>query len=490
MGDIKGFLKSRRQEAKCRPVCLRLKDYRDVISPRSDEATKEQASRCMDCGTPFCHWACPIGNYIPEYNDAVFSGQWKKAFGLLQANNNFPEFTGRLCPALCEYACVLGINDDPITIKENELAIIEYAFDAGFIRANAPKKRTNKKIAVIGSGPAGLAAADQLNKAGHKVVVFERDDKIGGILRYGIPDFKLEKWIIDRRLAILEKEGMEFITGINIGIDYKVSKLKKEFDAICLAIGSRTPRDLKIEGRELKDIYFAMDYLTQVNRRVAKENIVSSELIDAKGKRIVVIGGGDTGADCVGTANRQGASCVVQIEVMLKPDECRTDDYPWPKYPLLLKTTSSHEEGAQRDWCILTKKFIGEDNILKKLSCVRVEFVAPDVPRPTSNVSRNNCPVMKEISGSDFTIDADMAILAVGFIHPEHSRLLTDLGVKFDERGNVKTDINYMTSAKNVFSVGDARRGQSLIVWAISEGRSAAHSIDKYLMGESNLPVI
>lgn len=489
MGDIKGFLKTKRQESKYRPVCVRLKDYRDVALPRSDEAIKEQASRCMDCGTSFCHWACPIGNYIPEYNDAVFNGQWKKAFGLLQINNNFPEFTGRLCPALCEYACVLGINDDPITIKENELAIIEYAFDAGFIRANPPKKRTDKKIAVIGSGPAGLALADQLNKVGHKVVVFEQDDKIGGILRYGIPDFKLEKWIIDRRLAILEKEGIEFIANTNVGAGYKASKLKKEFDAIVLACGSRTPRDLKIEGRELSGIYFAMDYLTQSNRRVAKENIASSKLIDAKGKRVVVIGGGDTGADCVGTANRQGAACVVQIEVMPTPAECRSDDYPWPKYPLLLKTTSSHEEGVKRQWSILTKKFIGENGKLKKLACVRVEFVS--VGRGTLDVGRTKaCPAMREIPNSEFEIEADTALLAVGFVHPEHSPLLPDLGVEYDQRGNVKTDAHFMTKAKGVFAAGDMHRGQSLIVWAISEGRSAAHNIDKYLMGESNLPVI
>jgi glutamate synthase (NADPH/NADH) small chain len=504
MGDPRGFLKAKRQESKYRPVCLRLKDWRDVALPRSDETVKEQASRCMDCGTAFCHWACSVGNNIAEFNDAVFNGQWKKAFNLLQINNNFPEFTGRLCPALCEYACVLGINDESITIKENELAIIEYAFDAGFIRANAPARRTGKKVAVIGSGPAGLTAADQLNKAGHKVVVFERDDKIGGILRYGIPDFKLEKWIIDRRLAFLEKEGIEFVTGINVGIDYKVSKLKDKFDAICLTIGSRLPRDLEIKGRDLKGIYFAMDYLTQSNRRQAKENINTDEFIDAKNKRVVVIGGGDTGADCVGTANRQGASCTVQIEVMPMPDSCRSDAYPWPKYPLLLKTTSSHEEGVQRQWCILTKKFIGENGQLKKLSCVRVEFVNqpqavrqahhpsnyPEQSQGVTSFRLQACPVMKEVPNSEFEIEADMAILAVGFVHPEHSQLLTELGVKFDERGNIKTDLNYMTSAKKVFSAGDCRRGQSLIVWAIAEGRSAAHHIDKYLMGESNLAIM
>ena len=487
MGDIKGFLKVKRISSKYRPVCIRVKDYKEVAVPRSDDASKEQASRCMDCGTAFCNWACPIGNYIPEWNDLVFRNQWKRAFQLLDATNNLPEITGRLCPALCEYACVLGINDDPVTIRENEFAIIEYGFDAGFIRANPPKKRTNKKIAVIGSGPAGISAAAQLNKAGHNVTVFERDDKIGGILRYGIPDFKLEKWIIDRRINLLEKEGIEFVTNTNVGVDIKASKLKKEFDAIVLTGGSRVPRDLKIEGREVSGIYFAMDYLTQSNRRVAKEKFPADKLIDAKGKKVVVIGGGDTGADCVGTANRQGASCVVQIEVMPKPSECRTDDFPWPKYPLLLKTSTSHEEGANRDWCILTKKFIGENGRLTKLSCVRVEFV--DDPK-RSTLSANRCPVMREIPGSNFEIDADLVLLAVGFIHPEHSLLLTDLGVEYDNRGNVKTDEHFMTTAKGVFSAGDMHKGQSLIVWAIAEGRQAAYNVDKYLMGKSNLPII
>ncbi|MEI8348941.1 MAG: glutamate synthase subunit beta [Candidatus Omnitrophota bacterium] len=488
MGDIKGFLKIRRQETKYRPVCSRSKDYREVISLRSDDASKEQASRCMDCATPFCHWGCPVGNYIPEWNDALFKGQWKKAFKLIDITNNFPEFTGRLCPATCEHACVLGINDDPVTIRENELAIIEYAFEAGFVRANPPRLHTGKKIAVVGSGAAGLAAASQLNKAGHTVTVFERDNKIGGILRYGIPDFKLEKWVLDRRLAILEKEGIEFITGVNVGIDYKTSKLNKEFDAVCLACGSRTPRDLSIEGRNLKGVHFAMDYLMQSNKRVVKEKIEANTYIDAKDKRVVVIGGGDTGADCVGTAHRQGARCVVQIEVMPQPPLCRSKDYPWPKYPLLLKTSTSHEEGGQRQWSILTKRFIGENGILKKISCVKVEFV---VEHRTSNVGlAKTCPVMKEIPGSDFEIDADLVILAVGFVGPERAGLLTELGVVYDARGNVETNENYMTSVDKVFSAGDMHRGQSLLVWAIAEGRRMAYYVDVYLMGESNLPLI
>lgn len=480
MGDPKGFLKIKRQAFQYRPICERVKDYREVMVLRSDRHSQEQASRCMDCGTPFCHWGCPLGNFIPEWNDFMFMGQWKKAFEFLQATNNFPEITARLCPAICEYACVLGINDDPIAIKENELAIIEYAFSQGFIKPNPPKNRTNKRVAVVGSGPAGLSCADQLNKAGHKVAVFERDDRIGGILRYGIPDFKLEKWVIDRRLEILEKEGIEFVVGMEVGTDYKISKLKKEFDAVCLSCGSRIPRDLKIEGRNLKGIYFAMDYLIQANKKVAGEKIAEDRLIDARGKKVVVIGGGDTGSNCVGTAHRQGASSVIQIELLSKPSQNRSEDYPWPTYPLLLKTSTSHEEGGERLWSVLTKKFIGENGHLKKLSCLKVEFIKQSYPHGHRQVK--NRPIMKEMPGTEFEIDADLAILALGFIHPEPKGLLSGLAVKLDKRGNVKTDRNYQTSVKGIFSAGDMRRGQSLVAWAISEGRGAALAIDKYLM--------
>ncbi len=491
MGDPKGFLKIKRQKAQCRPVCDRVKDYEEVIVFRTDSDSKEQASRCMDCGTPFCHWGCPVGNYIPEWNDLMFHGHWEKALELLSATNNFPEFTGRLCPAPCEYACVLGINEDPVTIRENELAIIEHGFKKGFIKARPPKKRTGKKAAVIGSGPAGLAAADQLNKAGHKVVVFEKDDKTGGILRYGIPDFKIDKKIIERRLKILDKEGIEFRTGINVGIDYPVSKLKKEFNAICLTGGSRQPRDLKIEGRDLKGVYFAMDYLVQSNKRTCNLSDFGSrqdgdfrsrieDFIDAKDKKVLVIGGGDTGADCVGTAHRQRAKSVVQIEVLPKPSECRPEDQPWPKYPMILKTSSSHEEGGEREWAILTKKFTGEDGDVKKVLCVKIDFQKDAL----------GCPVMAEIQGSEFDIEADLVILAIGFVRPEHHGLLEHLGVEFDPRGNVKTDENYMSSIRGVFSAGDMRAGQSLIVWAISEGRRAAYYIDKFLMGRTSLPML
>ncbi|HAH19779.1 MAG: glutamate synthase [Omnitrophica WOR_2 bacterium GWF2_43_52] len=490
--DIKGFLKVKRGHAEYRPVCERVKDYKEVIVLRSASQSEEQGLRCMDCGTPFCHFGCPVGNYIPEWNELVASGKWQKAFELLNATNTMPEITGRLCPALCEYACVLGINDDPVTIRENELAIIETAFKEGFIKPQPPKKLTGKKVAVVGSGPAGLSTASQLNKAGHTVVVFEKYTHAGGILRYGIPDFKLEKRVIDRRVAIWKKEGIKFKTNINVGIDYPASKLLKEFDAACLAGGSRVARDLKIEGRELAGIHFAMDYLIQSNQRASEEKpnphwknsnagLEVGQLIDAKGKRVLVIGGGDTGADCVGTANRQGASCVVQIEVMPKPPECRTEDMPWPRYPMLLKTSSSHEEGGERQWAVLTKKFIGENGKVTKVSCVRAEFPGKDA---------KGCPVMREVAGSEFEIEADLVILAIGFVHPEHEGLLKGLKIELDSRGNVKTDENYMTSKKGVFSAGDMRRGQSLIVWAIHEGRHAARAIDAYLMGKSSLPIL
>ncbi len=478
MGDVKGFLKVKRQPGTYRPVCERVKDFAEVNLLRSDAQNKEQSSRCMDCGTPFCHSGCPIGNYIPEWNDLVFHNQWEKAFDLLDVTNNLPEITGRICSVLCEYACVLGINDDPVTIRENELGIIEYAFKHGLIKPWIIKKRTGKKIAVVGSGPAGLSCADQLNSAGHKVVVFERDDAIGGILRYGIPEFKLEKKIIDRRIKILEKEGIKFKTNVNVGADKSVKKLLQEFDAVCIACGSRAARDLNIEGRNLSGINFAMDYLIQSNKRIKGEKIPADKLIDAKGKRVVVIGGGDTGADCVGVAHRQGASCVSQIEIMPKPPTCRTQDYSWPKYPLLLKSSTSHEEGGQRDWSVLTKKFIGSGGKIKKLSCVKVEF----------KKDASGCAIMQEVGGSGFEIETDLVILALGFLHPEKKGIIEELKLDLDQRQNVKTGNNFMTSKKGVFTCGDMHRGQSLIVWAIAEGRRAAYHIDKYLMNESILP--
>jgi len=481
MDKERGFLKSARLSSVCREVSERLGDYKDVYKMRSVEQSFEQTSRCMDCSTPFCHWGCPIGNYIPEWNDHVFNGNWKQALKLLEATNNLPEITGRVCPGLCEYSCVLGLNDDPVTIRENELAIVEEGFKNGWIGPKRIENRTNKKIAVIGSGPAGLSCAAQLNRAGHQVVIFERDNLPGGILRYGIPDFKLEKYILDRRIDIWKEEGVVFKTGVNVGVDYPAKKLLENFDAVCLAGGARVPRDLSIEGRDLKGIYFAMDYLSQSNRRVSKEHILQADLIDAAGKQVVVIGGGDSGADCVGTAHRQGAASVVQIEVLPQPAQCRTQAYPWPKYPLLLKVSSSHQEGGQRHWAVLTKRFIGEKGLLKKIACVKVEF---------TQASGKACSLMHEIAGSEFQINADLVVLAVGFLHPEHSGLLKDLNVKFDSRGNILTQENYMTNIEKIFSAGDMRRGQSLVVWAIAEGRRCAYFMDKYLMLESNLPAI
>lgn len=474
MGDSQGFLKIKRRDSEYRPVCERVKDYREVGILRKARYSQEQASRCMDCGTPFCHWGCPIGNYIPEWNDLVFAGLWEKAFQLLDATNNFPEITARLCPALCEYACVLGINDEPVTIKENELAIIEHAFKTGLVKPQLPNKRSDKKVAVIGSGPAGLACADELNKKGYRVTVFEKDALPGGILRYGIPDFKLEKWILGRRLAILEKEGIEFISGVNVGVDIGILELKKNFSAVCLAIGSRVPRDLKIEGRQLGGINFAMDYLIQSNKIVAGAKIPFDKLIDARNKRVVIIGGGDTGADCLGLAHRQGASYVIQIELLAQPPSCRIENFPWPKYPLLLKQSSSHQEGGERDWAVLTKRFSGQKGRIEKLDCVRVEFSKKD---PKS------CLVIQELPGSEFTVKADLVILALGFMHPEKQRLIESLNLELDSRGCVKTDDLFMTSAKGIFSAGDMHRGQSLVVWAIDEGRKAAGCIDQFLAG-------
>ena len=464
MGEVKGFLKIKRAKAAYRPVCERIKDYQDVAVMPTEERSAEQGSRCMDCGTPFCHWGCPIGNYIPEWNDALFRRNKKKANALLSATNNFPEITGRICPALCEYACVLGINDDPVTIRENELAVIEHAFKEGMIKPEPPDSRTKKRVAVIGSGPAGLACADMLNRAGHSVTVFERDHKPGGILRYGIPDFKLEKGVIDRRLNILEAEGIEFKTGTNVGTDVKACDILNTFDAVVMAGGSRVARDLNIEGRELGGINLAMEYLMQSNRRVSGETIAKDMLIDAKGKKVVVIGGGDTGSDCIGTAIRQGASCVVQLEILPKPAEKRqADKHPWPLYPITLKTSSSHEEGADRHWSVSAKRFVGKDGRVKKLVCYRADNT------------------MKEIPGTEFDIEADMVILAMGFLHPEHKGLVKELGLELDVRGNVKTNGLYATSAEKVFACGDMRRGQSLVVWAIAEGRACARSVDQIL---------
>jgi glutamate synthase (NADPH/NADH) small chain len=433
----------------------------------------------MDCGIPFCHHGCPLGNIIPEFNDAIYRKNWLEAYDILRSTNNFPEFTGRICPAPCETSCVLGINQPAITIEEIEKHIIEIAFDKGFVQPHKPIVRTGKKIAVVGSGPAGLAAAAQLNEAGHHITVFERDDAPGGLLRYGIPDFKLEKWVIDRRLRIMEEEGVVFRCNANVGVDVSINDLLREYHAIVLAGGSTIPRDLRIPGRHLKGAHFAMDFLKQQNKRVSEKD-VNAEDIMATGKNVVVIGGGDTGSDCVGTSNRHGAKSITQFELMPKPPSDRTDYMPWPTYPMTLKTSSSHEEGVERKWSISTKEFVGDENgNLKGLKIVDLKwnFGAQDKPAG-----------FEEIPGTEREIPCELALFAMGFVHPQHEGLLTELGVELDERGNVKaSEKAFQTNISKVFTAGDMRRGQSLVVWAISEGRECARKVDEYLVGYSLL---
>lgn len=477
--DRKAFLKISRKQVLCRPINERVKDFKEVTILPSREDSREQASRCMECGTPFCHWACPVGNYIPEWNDAATSGRWKKAYRLLGATNNFSEITARVCPAPCEYSCVLGINDHPVAIKDNELAVIEQAFKKGYIKPDISAKKTGKKIAIIGSGPAGLAAADQLNKVGHNLTVLEKDDAAGGILRYGIPDFKLDKGILDRRILLMQKEGVKFKLNKEVGKDICVNRLKKDFDALLLAVGCDIPRDLKLPGRDLQGIYFAMDYLRQSNKKVSGRKIPKQKEINAEGKRVVVIGGGDTGADCVGVANRQGAKCITQIEIMPKPPECRSKSDAWPRYPLILKTSTSHQEGAKRLWSILAKKFLAKSGskMVKGILCAKADF----------RLNKEGCPLISQIPGSDFQIKADLVIIAAGFVRPKHSGVIKDLGLRLNQNQNIKTGFDFMASKKGVFSAGDCRRGQSLVVWAISEGRQAAYHIDNYLMGKPKI---
>ncbi|MFO1023332.1 MAG: glutamate synthase subunit beta [Planctomycetales bacterium] len=477
MGKPDGFLEIQRETPTRRPVAERLKDYQEVYQPFPELKLMEQGARCMDCGIPFCHTGCPLGNIIPDWNDLVYRGRWQEAIRRLHATNNFPEFTGRLCPAPCEEACVLGINAPPVTIKNIEYSIIEKAFSEGWVVAEPPENRTGKKVAVIGSGPAGLAAAQQLNRAGHSVTVFERADRIGGLLRYGIPEFKMEKRILDRRLEIMREEGIEFRTNANVGVDVPVESLKKDFDAVVLAGGSTLGRDLPIPGRELKGIYLAMEFLPLQNKRCEGDTIPDSEFISAAGKKVVIIGGGDTGADCLGTSHRQGAKSIVQLELLPKPPKERDVTMPWPYWPTILRVSSAHEEGGDRDWSVATKKFVGKDGKLTHLECVRLEWV-----------NDNGRMTMKEIPGSEFQIEADLVFLAMGFISPEHKGMIEQLGVELDPRGNVKAGDDYMTSVPGVFAAGDMRRGQSLIVWAIWEGRECAVGVDRYLMGTSDLP--
>ncbi len=472
MGDIKGFMKFDRDLPGKRDPKSRVNDYKEIYVDYPEEKTLNQAARCMDCGIPFCHNGCPLGNIIPDFNDAVHKQDWKEAFEILSSTNNFPEFTGRICPAPCEKACVLGINNDPVTIEHIEKSIAEKAYEEGWVTPDKNIQRTGKKVAVVGSGPAGLAAADQLNKAGHEVTLFERSDKVGGLLQYGIPDFKLEKWIVERRVEIMEQSGVTIRTSTDVGTDITHQELVDQYDAVVLCGGSTIPRDLPIPGRALSGVHFAMDFLEQRNRQVAGQTAFDHELISATDKNVVVIGGGDTGADCVGTSNRDKAASVTQIELLSKPPATRSEETPWPLWPMELNTSTSHEEGCDRQWAMLTKEFVGNDQgELTGLKLVDIEwFFDKDQGRST----------FREVSESERTIPCELALLAVGFIHPQHEGLINDLNVQLTDRGNVSDD-NYKTTVDKVFVAGDMRRGQSLVVWAISEGREAAIEVDKFL---------
>ena len=478
MGKPTGFIEIRRSKPHARPIEVRVRDWQEVYLAESEADMRQQGARCMDCGIPFCHQGCPLGNLIPEWNDLVYRNRWQTAIERLHATNNFPEFTGRLCPAPCEGSCVLGINDDPVSIKNIEVSIVDRAFEEGWIRARPPASRTGRTVAVVGSGPAGLAAADQLNRAGHLVTVFERADRIGGLLRYGIPEFKLEKRWLDRRLALMAEEGVVFRAGLNIGVDVPVAALKRDFDAIVLCGGATAPRDLPIPGRNLAGIHFAVDYLTQQNRICEGEAVAAADLITAEGKHVVIIGGGDTGADCLGTAHRQGAASVAQFELLPRPPDTRTADNPWPLWPTIFRTSAAHEEGGERVYSVSTERFVDDgQGQVTALHAAHVEMVRDGermrfVPQPDSQ----------------FELKADLVLLAMGFLGPEQGSLLSTLGVKLTERGNVWRDANWMTSQRGVFVAGDMQRGQSLIVWAIADGRSAARGVDAYLMGASSLP--
>ena len=471
MGDPKGFMTVPRKEASYRPRNERIYDFGEVEQTLDEADRKLQASRCMDCGVPFCHSGCPVGSKIPEWQDAYYRGDKEAAYEILHSTNSFPEITGRICPAPCEKSCVLSINDDPVTIRENEAATVENAFTQGWIKANPPRFRTGKKVAVIGSGPAGLSAADLLNHYGHEVTVFEKNDAIGGLLRYGIPDFKLNKTVIDRRLAVFEEEGLLFKTNVHVGKDISKDDLLKDFDAVVLAMGSETPRNLPVEGRELDGVHFAMDFLTQSNRRIAGEIIPEEKKIYAKGKHVLVIGGGDTGSDCVGTSIRQKAASVTQIEILPKPAEKRESNNPWPYWPNTLRTSSSHLEGCERKWSLLTKKLIGENGQVKQAEVVEVAW------------SKNESGqwVMNEV-GAPQLLEAELVLLSMGFTQPVHNGLLDTLGVDYDNRGNVKVNAQKQTSEAKIFAAGDVERGASLVVHAIQAGRVAAENVNVFLM--------
>jgi glutamate synthase (NADPH/NADH) small chain len=471
MGKVTGFLEIDRQDRRYAPAGDRIRHYREFVIPLSEEGTRDQAARCMNCGIPFCHNGCPVNNQIPDWNDLVYNGGWREASINLHSTNNFPEFTGRICPAPCEAACTLNIEDTPVTIKTIECAIVDRAWNEGWITPEPSKTRSGKKVAVVGSGPAGLAAAQQLARAGHDVHVYEKFAKAGGLLRYGIPDFKMEKRLIDRRIHQMEGEGVTFHYNEHIGVTRPVEELTAAYDAVLLTGGSEKPRDLPIPGRDLDGVHFAMEFLPQQNRRVSGEPIGTNEPILASGKHVVVIGGGDTGSDCIGTSVRQGAISVTQLEIMPKPPEKENKALVWPLWPLKLRTSSSHEEGAERDFAVMTSEFIGANGRVKKIRCVRVD------------------EKMQPIPGSEFDLKADLVLLAMGFVNPVHEGMIADLGVSLDARKNVAANVvDYRTSVPKVYAAGDMRRGQSLVVWAIREGRQAAQSIDKDLVGTTTLP--
>ncbi|MFA5889887.1 MAG: glutamate synthase subunit beta [Actinomycetota bacterium] len=476
MGEPGGFMRYERETPRRRPVDERVQDWREVYEPFPKEHLQTQAARCMDCGIPFCHSGCPLGNLIPEWNELTYRDDWRAAIERLHATNNFPDFTGRLCPAPCEGACVLGINAEPVAIKQIEYTIIERAFDENWVTPTVPSVRTGRRIAVVGSGPAGLAAAQQLTRAGHSVVVFERQEKSGGLLRYGIPEFKMEKSILDRRLDQMRAEGTEFRCGVNVGVDVSAKSLRRDYDAVVLAGGSTIPRDLPIPGRELRGIYFAMGYLKNAN--YVSEGTREAPMITAEGKRVVVIGGGDTGADCLGTAHRQGAVSVHQLEILPRPPVTRAANNPWPNWPVIFRTSSAHEEGGERLFSVATSEFLGDDDgNVRALRGHEIEMVTTD-----------GRPEFRPIPGTEFEIPCDLVLLAMGFVGPQREGLLEELGVEFDARGNVARDEAWMSNVDGVFVCGDMGRGQSLIVWAIAEGRSAAASVDAFLMGRTLLP--
>ncbi len=471
MGKVTGFLEIDRRDRRYEPASDRVRHYREFLIPLSEETSRDQAARCMNCGIPYCHNGCPVNNQIPDWNDLVYRGDWHEAIRNLHSTNNFPEITGRVCPAPCEAACTLNLTEQPVTIKTIECTIADRAFAEGWVEPELPKRQTGKKIAVVGSGPAGLACAQQLARAGHDVHVFEKHAKPGGLLRYGIPDFKMEKIHVERRVEQMEAEGVTFHCNVNVGIDLHAKKLADSYDAVVLAGGAEKPRDLSIPGRDLGGVHFAMDFLPQQNRRVSHEPLMSNDPILASGKHVVVIGGGDTGSDCIGTSVRQGALSVTQLEIMPQPPEKENKLLTWPDWPLKLRTSSSHEEGAARDFAVLTREFVGENGLVKKLRCVRVDSK------------------MQPVEGTEFDLRADLVLLAMGFVSPIHEGMIEQLGVTLDPRGNVAADVRaYQSSLEKVFACGDIRRGQSLVVWAIREGRQAAHSVDKYLMGSTDLP--